>query len=684
MDGSRNAPSRASNHSGRSHRTLPTPTENPKSSPFTPISPMSSLLQERLERSRRVESERMSTRSSTDMLSSSTSSRHVRSPSPTDSQRPRSSSGPDSAKQKKGLGAKEMEQTLSTLHKQNFDLKLELYHRRERQTALEERLERQEQEAKERDQLNDLLVKELEKRDKAVEEAVGMIMDLEKRIEQLLHERAMVRQIEEGGSEYCRFDSPALTPGPNQLKNLEPSPYTEAKTPIRMPSFVSERSENTENLRNVYLSRDSTLSLPRLLEDTPDTMRMDLRLDSPALSDLSESSFVSIYGRVRQRTPGGSRATTSQFHNIGDVLGMGTSPLQRLEKLNTTPTAPRHLPRPQTTEKDRAPAQGQPKSKKEKREALERVFTHGHYSSPHALPPTPDTLSTTTLPHHDTPTREHESESRFSSVTETTTSNPCHDELKTSLRPARPASITAFESRRHLQHFEDRATEAHVAAPQTDQRSGSEWTNARGRDGNGWGGNTASYKGTSRRDSTASSVDTWLRESLKPESMEALDPMSSVSQVNVSAKNGRASPDLFSFPTSSNSGWAAHAMFGTLGGTGYIGAGGKNAQIADMLDAISASVSSGRMTPTGLTSPSAPAAPNRRSSLLARTGAPDGDTIPIPTTNSQTRSLLRGPNRARSNSTDVRPPIRHLTDLGLKQDRAMTQVTTLPALAPAD
>lgn len=43
------------------------------------------------------------------------------------------------SQQMKGLGIKEMDQTLSTLHRQNFDLKLEVYHRRERQNALEER-----------------------------------------------------------------------------------------------------------------------------------------------------------------------------------------------------------------------------------------------------------------------------------------------------------------------------------------------------------------------------------------------------------------------------------------------------------------------------------------------------------------------------------------------------------------
>lgn len=718
------APSRSSNSSSRAHRTHPT--EHPRSSPVYPISP---LLQERLQRSRREESDRVSSRSSTDMLSSSTNSRHVRSPSPTGSHRTGSSGGHDPAKQKKGLGVKEMEQTLSTLHKQNFDLKLELYHRRERQTALEDRLDKLEREAKERDELNDSLVLELEKRDKAVEEAIGMILTLERRVEQLLLERKMVRQVETAGAAYPRIASPVTTPGPSHNPHLESSPFGEAKTPLRMPSFVSERSENTENLRSVYLGAlagESSLTLPRLPEDTPDTARIDPRLASPALSELSESSFVSVYGRgrtvdlssppgnspwpwdgsnrtplsalesptrvrtttpSRQHRPSSSRASSGQYHNIGDVLDIRPSPLHRLEKIDGTRAAGRNSPRPVTASKDKEKSPFnrpsahhlQPKTKQEKREALERVMTQGHFSSPQTLPPTPDTLSTTTLPHHETPSKEpgSENERSYLSMSSTATSaTPGPDDLH---RAAQPASTTAFDSRKHL-----RADDTSLVSPET--RQPRPVTETRARDGNSGGADASRHKSTNRRDSTTSSVDTWLRESMKPDSMDVLDPMSSVSQTNVSTKNGRVSPDLFSFPTST-SGWAAHAMFGSLGGTGYIGAGGKGSSatpIADMLDAISASVptppilSSGSMTPILGAGPTAPPPPNRRSSLLARTGstadaAPGPESMPQspPRPAPQMRNPARG-NRARSNSTDVRPPTRLPTELGLKQDRART------------
>ena len=85
-------------------------------------------------------------------------------------------------------------ETVSTLHKQNFDLKLELFHRRERQSVLEERIETLQSGKTQMENMNDKLVVELEKRDKAVEEAVAMIIVLETQVERLFKEREMVRR----------------------------------------------------------------------------------------------------------------------------------------------------------------------------------------------------------------------------------------------------------------------------------------------------------------------------------------------------------------------------------------------------------------------------------------------------------------------------------------------------------
>lgn len=78
-----------------------------------PVPQVSSFLQERLQRERKVESERSSSRMSNDPMSASLDLRTVQS-SPvrsgtSDGRRPRSSGGAEPAK-KKGLGLKEMEQ----------------------------------------------------------------------------------------------------------------------------------------------------------------------------------------------------------------------------------------------------------------------------------------------------------------------------------------------------------------------------------------------------------------------------------------------------------------------------------------------------------------------------------------------------------------------------------------------
>lgn len=595
---------------------------------------MSTILQEKLQKSR------MSSRQSSDMLaSSSQGSRAAGSSSPARVRRPETSGGPGPARQKKSLGVKEMEETLSTLHKQNFDLKLELFHRRERQSVLEERLEKLEREKAERDEMNDLLIQELEKRDKAVEEAVAMIVSLEARVEQLLREREMVHQVEADGTSHPRTTSPVAAPSDADAPD--------ASTLNSVPSFVSDQSENTENLRDVYLgSRDSTLCLPKLVEDTPDTTRMDPRLDSPALSVLSESSFVSIYaggrtvglssppgnspwlldGPSRNRMPApesptrvktsttpqprrsaGSRAPSignAQFHNISDVLEMGPSPLQRLEDLDAThATIDGMAESPKSTHDKKSPPaqssrpQGQRKSKKEKREALAKVLTQGDFGSPHTLPPTPDTLSTSTLSNPNAP-NDAENNPATSDTAASQSSNCDERAAAADAQPqaAQPSSAGPVDRRQ-------------TSAIDTNFEASSIGFQSR----------------RHRRDSTASttsSVDTWLLESLKPESNDAANT------------------------------------------------------ITGMLDAIGASEHS----PPAETMV-APSPPDRRSSLFAKTvsAAPDAgagaDKPQSPPRPSTISTLLKNPLRggkARSSSVNVQPPSDDLTKLGLNQTRATT------------
>ena len=91
------------------------------------------------------------------------------------------------------LGAREMEKCMDKLSKVNFDLKLELFHCKERMAKLREHCKVLESSAEKANRLvednaalldiNDKLVKELEHRDEAVQEAVTIICDLEEKLE---------------------------------------------------------------------------------------------------------------------------------------------------------------------------------------------------------------------------------------------------------------------------------------------------------------------------------------------------------------------------------------------------------------------------------------------------------------------------------------------------------------------
>ncbi|KAL2753401.1 hypothetical protein ACRALDRAFT_2081954, partial [Sodiomyces alcalophilus JCM 7366] len=177
---------------------------------------------------------------------------------------------------------------------QNFDLKLELFHRRERQNALEERVESLETEKRQMGDINDKLLEELEKRDKAVQEAVQMIILLEAQVEKLIEEREMVRHVEASGYINLEEIKAALSAPANEKPADRHRLADEARTVNRMPSFLSDHTENTANLRNVYLgTQASLLSSPRLLAEGVsdiDAARYSGAM-SPSLSVLSESSF---------------------------------------------------------------------------------------------------------------------------------------------------------------------------------------------------------------------------------------------------------------------------------------------------------------------------------------------------------------------------------------------------------
>lgn len=306
-------------------------------------------------------------------------------------------------------------QAVSTLHKQNFDLKLELYHRRQRQETLEAKLEELERKVEEQDELreiNDQLLSELEKRDQAVEEAVGIIVTLEEKVDRLMQEREDVKAFDANYEQGYFPPSQDFSSSPPQFdKEILPLP----KKVSRMPSFLSDTTEGNEALRSLYLPYNghSDSTLPKLPEEAQD------RMDSPRLSILSESSFISVYGNKQvpqmslddDEQPRRHRASSSvekwvderpipvvtpprvapslrksQFLSINDVL---ESPLQRLEKLKHTL---------EKTEKGLNSVKDATLKDRRKSREVRHVFTDKNsFERQQTLPPTPDTISTNTL-----------------------------------------------------------------------------------------------------------------------------------------------------------------------------------------------------------------------------------------------------------------------------------------------
>ncbi|TVY44303.1 hypothetical protein LOCC1_G005054 [Lachnellula occidentalis] len=381
-----------------------------------PSSGGASLLHERL-RERKVESARQSRRQSVD---TSNGEKGVHS-SPGKASGGRGEERRSSASGL-GMGVKQIEEQVSTLHKQNFDLKLELFHRRQRQDTLEHKLQEAEKQINEQAELqevNEELLSELEKRDQAVEEAVNIIVKLEEKVERLMKERESVRSFE------ADYESTYFRPShhgglPSSSSQFDHTQLRPQKSVPRMPSFLSEPSQGVEALRSLYLPYSES-TLAKMTEGSRDGSPE--QMDSPRLSVLSESSFISVYGekkfqldapedetelpRRRQRsstsvenwiderpvrdiTPVNPSARNSVLQkkgylSINDVL---ESPLQRLEKLKHT------LEKANGSLVSQAPS-------KEKRKAREtpRLLSTGTHSfdRQHTLPPTPDTISTDTL-----------------------------------------------------------------------------------------------------------------------------------------------------------------------------------------------------------------------------------------------------------------------------------------------
>lgn len=225
----------------------------------------------------------------------------------------------------RAMGMREMEESISKLDKLNFDLKLEIFKQRQRNDSLEEKLARMqevEDNNREMQSINEDLVKELELRDAAVKEAVDLICELEAKAEDMEVADYTIATLTRNSCSPQTLPSSPPQPDERTLSNTAPTKqltdgrpsnvsrqgataYPDravsppAKVARRPPSFLREDKPSTSALRSLYRSdtHASLLSLNRAgspqRELDPDTFT----LNSPRLSVLSESSFLSVYGK---------------------------------------------------------------------------------------------------------------------------------------------------------------------------------------------------------------------------------------------------------------------------------------------------------------------------------------------------------------------------------------------------
>lgn len=535
---------------------------------------------------------------------------------------------------------------------------------------LEQKVEELEAERARSEQTNDQLVQEMEKRDKALEEAVQMIIALEARIELLLREREMVKQVEADKTLMSQLSQPMAAAFDNQSAIStsfgDDMPPLDTHSLARMPSFVSVRTEFTENLRSVYLdTQASFLSLSKT-----DSRMNNNGFVSPSMSVLSESSFLSLYGQktddisssppdiprhaqgrlgpngqrsvslpVAEFTPSRSRwvETTRSTGDDKEAINAGSmsSPPQRLERLADSPSikqaviqtasSGKDVDRPPTVRPIKPQPQLRSSTSRDRPRPARKSVSDEAVGSQQALPPTPDTMSSSMINHgrnqNDSSRRDRTSEEQKPPMLpplpfeQTDKAEPDHWRFK-GVDVIQPPSVSAFTGGQDIlgtSYYDNR-----FSAPRR-PRSVDENTISRHR---------IDWDSCSEDDdvcSEASSFDYWMREGLRPSRGGASHTENS--QTNTS----RDPPRLFGFVTDGRGRQSDQVFDAPRGGNG---AQGQNPPFSPDLDVLGASLPSPE---TGLfgsglagsnsprapgTAVAAPPAPYRRSSLQARTSAP--------------------------------------------------------------
>ncbi|PWW72034.1 hypothetical protein C7212DRAFT_360549 [Tuber magnatum] len=252
----------------------------------------------------------------------------------------------DANRRIEGMGAREMDQYLSKLKKENFDLKLTLYHLREKSAKTEHELAETHAQLTgalsrnaELTELNDQLHAELEARDQALGDAVRMITTYEDRVAEL--ERCLKVgndiqqnhvQRDEVQTEMGRRDEP----GSSTVFNLE-----EGRDFSDEGNCVDNKSGIPEHLTvgiSPFTHRPSPrLAAPfrprahgsggRLVSPSPSVNSNLIDLNTPLSSSQNTSSFLrSAFACVDTHTPLRSRTVSSNMSFINRCSSTGQFP----------------------------------------------------------------------------------------------------------------------------------------------------------------------------------------------------------------------------------------------------------------------------------------------------------------------------------------------------------------------
>lgn len=355
----------------------------------------------------------------------------------------------------RAMGLRELEDHVDKLSKQNFDLKLEVYHRRAKVEELEKKLsdaQKLEEDNVELLEVNEELVSELEKRDRAVDEAVVLICDLEDQVRALQEELRLAKV----DNEMRKMASKQASGSPLRTMQTRTSDKTRArsefvtperdrKKPTRVPSFIQQPMASSLTLRSMYLHDGKSIRpIPSVatIHSTRSGDEQDekevVEPQSPVFSVLSRSDLGSLYEQeespvqhsspMRRRNKSVRESETTSEQPLSDTE---LSQEGRFDRVNRwvsdraiSPPMPYRSPRGPERSTDEAPYQSLETilsrehdsrdlspGHKRKRPSLPNIdsFDATPLASrstfgPNLFPPTPDTLNTSAHQHaHDSP-----------------------------------------------------------------------------------------------------------------------------------------------------------------------------------------------------------------------------------------------------------------------------------------